>query len=289
MAVLERSASKSRRAERKRVRLIDCDVHNAMVSPEVLKHYLPSRWHVYADQGANVPPHGTLMLGARPPSDFYRNDSVPAEGPPGSDFELMREQLLDAYDVHKAILHPVSDLVRIPLAGEVGLALTAALNDWMVEEWLSRDDRLWGGISVPLEDGARAAREIARCAADPRFVKVTLPAKTAEGLGHPKYWPIYEAAEQHGLPVSVHVGGFSGHATATGWPNYFVEYQCAHLLDFQAQLASLVCRGVFQHFPRLQIVFEEAGIGWIAPALWRLDRSWAIMRDEVPELGPLAV
>ena len=46
---------------------------------------------------------------------------------------------------------------------------------------------------------------------------------TREGLGHTKYWPIYEEACAHGLPVVVHVGGFSGSLSATGMPTFHLE------------------------------------------------------------------
>lgn len=47
---------------------------------------------------------------------------------------------------------------------------------------------------------------------------------------------------------------------------------------------SLVSGGVFSRFPRLRIVLEEAGIAWVAPLMWRLDRAWESMHDDVPEL-----
>ena len=48
------------------------------------------------------------------------------------------------------------------------------------------------------------------------------PLQAREGRGHAKYWPIYEAAERCGLPVILHVGGFSGTGLATGFATYFV-------------------------------------------------------------------
>ena len=48
--------------------------------------------------------------------------------------------------------------------------------------------------------------------------------RTSEPLGNRRYWPIYAAAERHGLPIGLHVFGSGGHAyTGTGWPSYYVE------------------------------------------------------------------
>jgi uncharacterized protein len=35
-------------------------------------------------------------------------------------------------------------------------------------------------------------------------------------------------------------------------------------------------------FPALKLVIIEAGCGWVPDVLWRLDRNWMSVRDEVP-------
>jgi len=282
MAVTQTDTATQRRG--RTAPFIDCDVHNALRSRADLKRYLPARWNRYLDQGLPYASNELLTIGALPAPDFYRRDSVPASGPPGSDFELMRAQLLDEYGVERAILHPIGDLVGLPLYGEDGLAMCAALNDWMVAEWLERDPRLWGAISIPFEDGERSVREIERQASERRFVKVTLTIKSREGLGHQKYWPIYEAAESCGLPIAAHVGGFSGTGTAASWPRYHAEWITGHPVSFATQVLSLVYSGVFDRFPRLQFVVEEGGLGWLPPLMWRMDRTWEAMREDVPHL-----
>jgi predicted TIM-barrel fold metal-dependent hydrolase len=53
---------------------------------------------------------------------------------------------------------------------------------------------------------------------------------------------------------------------------------------FQAQLISLVYEGVFARFPGLRMIFIEGGFGWLPSLLWRLDRAWERLGDEVPHL-----
>ena len=262
---------------------VDCDVHNAFASRQELQSYLPARWRDYRHaDGIFTPP----TVGATPKANSaYRLDAFPASGPPGSDLGLLREQLLDRYDIGAAILHPIIDVLGFIQYGEYGLALAQATNEWMAAKWLTADDRLYGGITVPIEDGNLAAEEIARVASHPRFVKVVLTALTREPLGHSKYWPIYAAATDHGLPVSVHVSGFSGVQSGAGWSTYQLEHHANHPLSFISQALSLVCSGVFERFPALQVVFEEGGLAWAPPLLWRLDRAWEAMRSELPQVG----
>lgn len=270
-----------KRGARPALGVTDCDIHNAMPSKDTLKAFLPEQWHVYYDR---IHGPGRTQLGARPQPDFFRRDSFPKEGgAPGSSLELMREQYLDPFGVRAGVLSPL-DAMGWPTAGDLSLALTSALNDWMIEAWLERDERLYGAISVPLEDGLRAAEEIRRSAQHPRFVMVLLLITSREPLGHPKYWPIYEAASEVGLPVAIHVAGFSGTATALGYPTYHAESHLTMVTPYVVQTTSLVHSGVFQRWPDLQVVLEEGGIGWLPPLMWRLDRAWEAMREEHPHL-----
>ena len=62
-----------------------------------------------------------------------------------------------------------------------------------------------------------AAAEIRKRAGDKNFVQVLLLSRNVEPLGQRRYWPIYEAAQEIGLPVGVHAFGFGGNPiTAVG-------------------------------------------------------------------------
>jgi predicted TIM-barrel fold metal-dependent hydrolase len=265
----------------------DADIHNALTSREALKKYLPKKWHVYHDQAAhnNSSP---FVTNAEPRPSLYRNDSWPESGgTPGSDFDLLCEQMLDRFKVERGILHPFTDYLSVAHSGELGQAQMAALNDWMVAEWLDRDPRLYGAISVPQEDGERARKEIERAAQHPRFVNVTISVTTRQPLGDAKYWPLYEAATEHGLPVQVHVGGVGGYGSfsaITGDPTFFFERHSNLSLAFPQQVVSLLYSGVFSAIPGLQLILAEGALGWVPPLMWRLDRLWEQMGDQVPHL-----
>ena len=127
--------------------------------------------------------------------------------------------------------------------------------------------RLKGSIVVANEDGVSAAAEIRKRAGDPNFVQVLLLCRNVEPLGQRRYWPIYEAAQEIGLPVGVHAFGFGGNPlTPSGWPSFYIEEMVGHSQCQQTALASLVLEGVFERFPKLKMVMIEAGFGW-APSL----------------------
>ena len=91
--------------------------------------------------------------------------------------------------------------------------------------------------------------EIERRAGDPRFVQVLFPAGGQEPFGSRKYWPIYEAAAAHGLPVAYHTGGYSGHR-GTGWPSFYLEEHTAYgVVDADGAHEPASAQGAFAAIP----------------------------------------
>jgi predicted TIM-barrel fold metal-dependent hydrolase len=102
-------------------------------------------------------------------------------------------------------------------------------------------------------------------------------------LGRRSYWPIYKAAEKHGLPICVHAGSLYRHApTSTGWGSYYLEDYVLQAPAFETQLLSLVSEGVFEKFPGLKVVFAESGVSWLPAYQWRANKTWRGVRAEVP-------
>jgi predicted TIM-barrel fold metal-dependent hydrolase len=268
--------------------VVDCDVHVGLASHGALKPYLDSRWYPYYDQTRSPrvnPVSPKIGSGAsRGTSSIFRADAFPeGGGAAGSDMGLLREQLLDRYNVTHAILSPL-DTLSWSQYGPSSLAAHQALNDWITAEWLDRDDRLYGSVMIPTEDGLRAAAEVRRVASDRRFVQVLFLAGSTEGLGHPKYWPVYEAAAEHDLPIAVHVGGFAGHMSGAGFLSYYGEHHVSWSHYIQAHLVSLLYNGVFDRFPDLRFILIEGRLTWMPSMMWRLDRAWEGMRDMFPHL-----
>jgi predicted TIM-barrel fold metal-dependent hydrolase len=153
----------------------------------------------------------------------------------------------------------------------------------MWDEWLDRDPRFLAAIVIPHEYPDLAVREIERCAVDRRWVQVLMPTSAHDMLGAHRYWPIYEAAAAHGLPVTFHTGGYGTHISA-GWPSFYQEEHVSYALAMQGQLLSMVCEGVFAAFPDLKLVLTEGGAMWAAAVRWTLDEAWSMLREEVPHL-----
>jgi hypothetical protein len=254
-----------------------------MASDDVLYRYLPARWRRHHETIGMRGQYGGAYPRAMP--NAARHDAwPPGGGPPGSDLDFLRTQLLDHWGIAYGIMNPLMG------AGgqtnlDFGAALARAINEWQLAEWVEPEPRLRASIVVAYEDGDYAAEEIERWGDHPGFVQVLLIARTREPLGSRKYWRLYEAAERHGLPVGIHFGGSGGGPiTGAGWPSHYIEDHGGMPQAFQAQVTSLVCQGVFEHFPGLKIVLIEGGFAWLPPLAWRLDNTWRRLREETPYL-----
>ncbi len=283
-SLLERPA-----AEDTRLAIIDCDVHHAMRSPKDLNPYLSQRWRDHlATYGSRRPvPFVSASPYFKSAPALSRKDTWPPNGgPPGSDLSFLQEQLLDRYGIEYAMLHLLSPSAMDQRNQEFGAALCRAINQWQQAEWTRKDKRVKAAIVVPGEDAAAAVAEIEHWAGNRDFVQVSLVTHTIEPLGRRRYWPIYEAAAAHNLPVGLHTSGNNGHAvTPTGWSSYYAEEHHEVAISQQALVTSLVCEGVLARLPSLRVVIVESGLAWVAPLCWRLDQHWKRMRDEVPHLS----
>ena len=273
--------------EVKKLSVIDCDIHNSLPSEAALLSYLPQKWRDYHQEYGSRGHGGASYPLAN--QNAARTDSWPPSGlPPGSDLTFLRAQLLDRWDMEHGIMLPLHAAGRQLNLG-YGAARSSAINDWQIAEWIDPEPRLWGSIIVAYEDGELAAAEIDRLGDNPRFVQVLIESRTLQPLGQRKYWPMYEAACRHDLPVAMHFGAIGGWpiGSGIGAPSFYIEYHAGQLTGFQDQVISLVCEGVFERFPTLKIVLVEGGFGWLPPLMWRLDRAWTKLKSEVPELKRL--
>ena len=259
---------------------IDCDVHPTVPSMKALLPYLEPHWQesvierdILSLDSQSYPPNSPLS--ARP--DWRGKDGYAA-----TTVERVQADVLDRWGTSHAILNCIYG-VQLVHNEDMARAFTRALNDWVVKEWLDRDPRLRASIVLPLQNVEYAVEEIERLAPDRRFVQVLVLAMGDMPLGKRALWPVWAAAERHGLTLGIHAGSSYRHpVTSLGWPSTYIEDYSAQSLGFQSQVGSLVTEGVFQKFPGLKAVLLESGVTWLPAFLWRLAKFWRGVRSEVP-------
>lgn len=259
---------------------VDCDLHPAVPNIKALLPYLDDHWRdmviqrgVHELDSISYPNNAPVT--ARP-------DWKPETGKAGVDPDRVAREALDGFGTKFAILNCLYG-VQLLYTEDMAYAFARAVNDWIAAEWLDKDERLRASIVVPPQNPDYAAAEIDRMAADPRFVQVLMLVMDEMPLGRRRYWPIYRAAERHGLPLGVHAGSsYRNPVTSVGWPSYYAEDSAAQAQAFQSALTSMIVEGVFAEFPDLKVVLLESGFAWLPAHLWRLGKFWRGLRMETP-------
>ncbi len=278
--------------------LIDCDVHPYFTNGlHDLMPYMSKTWArrlgigddlTWGSQFAAsqfVLPQDVLYINS---AGATRGDSSPEGRIPGSDPAFVVEQLLDPCGISRVVLlhGQLGGLGSLP-DPDIAATIASAHNEWVQAKWFAHDSRFRGAMVVAPQDPAQAAQEIDRHADTPGFVGVYLPLHRI-ALGERYYYPIYEAAERHGLPIVNHPAGTENvFATGPGMavtPTYYIEWHTALGQIHQSNVLSLICNGVFERFPKLKVVIAEGGFMWAIESMFKLDRDWQGLRNEVPWL-----
>ena len=275
------------RAQKSKVEIVDCDFH-PKITVEQLRPHLSDRWWQYLQTYGIRQRHAYAKGYPFPkatPQAARRDAWPPGGGAPGSDLDFMREQHLDHYGIAYGIMNPLQPSGQGDMNAELSAAMAFAINESQLERWNRREPRLKASVIVPYEDAGASRLEIRRRAGDRSFAQVMMLSRSSEALGRKRYWPIYEAAVEAGLPVGIHAFGYSGWAmTNGGWPSFYIEEVSEHATSAQAVVSSLIMEGLFERYRDLKIVMIECGFGWLPALGWRLDKHWKRMRDEVPHL-----
>jgi uncharacterized protein len=247
--------------------VIDCDVHCAAESYDALFPYLSDYWRQYITEG------GIRLSGL---AHAYPRGVV---APAPSGYDALPEEVLDGRCV---VLNCLTGFEphRNPY---FSAAVASAVNDRMLDEFLSRDSRLRGSLVVSTVSPDDAVSEIERLGEDPRFVQVLLPVRSDLPWGHKTNHPVFAAARERGLQVGLHAWGRAGKApTPSGFTTTYLEDYLGNQSIAQAQVLSFVSEGVFERFPDLRVIVIECGFAWLAPLLWRFDKDWKGVWREVP-------
>ncbi len=138
-----------------------------------------------------------------------------------------------------------------------GLELSAATNDACVEMHEKYPDRFYGVITLPLQDIKLSLEELERMAKQPAMRAVWMAEHINGRNPHEKeFWPIYEATEALGLPL------FMTNLYPTDperMKDFFMINTLGNPQEAGYAAVSLMCGGVLDAFPNLEIFLPHAG------------------------------
>jgi predicted TIM-barrel fold metal-dependent hydrolase len=170
---------------------------------------------------------------------------------------------------------------------DYAIAIARACNDYYASFCEPNPARLKCMATLPIQDIPAAVEELKRAVTEKGHVGATLPPNhDGVDLASGYFHPIFEAAESLGVPISIHWGNGSHLKSAGGerFDTHFMLHAVGHPVEQMIALANIVCGGVVEDFPNLKFGFLEAGCGWAAYWLERLDEHFERRSREMPRM-----
>jgi len=158
-------------------------------------------------------------------------------------------------------------------AADVAIPMARDANEVLFQAVQSHPDRFQGFAALPTADPRIAADELERCVRKLGFKGAMIHGhQQGEFLDDRKYWPIFERAAALDVPIYLHPT--VPHPGAM--KSYFQGYEelaragWGFAVDTSCHFLRLVFAGVFDAFPKLQIILGHLGEG-LPFAMHRLD------------------
>lgn len=214
---------------------------------------------------------------------------------PASYEPAARTAMLDAWNVDVGVLFPTIGILPFPVEDtELSTAYCRAYNRWQREFHEGAKGRVAPIAVVNWHDVDGAVAELKTCI-KAGFRGLFVPPEVVGGHrpGTAHFDPLWRLCEEAGIPGCLHViVRFSGgagpfgqwHATQPGSVFTFGLGATGQLIP---AMASLVTDLLFERFPALKVVSVEAGCGYAAYLMDRLDEKHDILRAMLPAPMPL--
>lgn len=205
------------------------------------------------------------------------------------DIHDMRLSDMDRHGVEMTILSLNSPAIQgIPDVGEA-IETARIANDMLAEEVAKRPDRFAAFAALPMQDPEAAIEELTRCVRDFGFKGAMVNGFTQKDVPDsavyydiPEYRPFWAAVQTLDVPFYMHprlnipsrAHSYDGH-----------PWLLTPAWDFAIQTADhtlrLICAGLFDEFPRLQMVLGHLGER-IPFDMWRIDRLMRQVPGGIP-------
>lgn len=228
-------------------------------------------------------------LAGRPFEDIGKGVRY-AELHPGGFEPKRRLADLDSERIDAAVLYPSIGLF-LEAVEDVALAEACCrvYNDWLADYCRTDPKRLIGIAGIPMQDVDAAIREMQRAVRDLGMPGVFVRPNPVRGrsLHHPYFDPFWAACAEAGVTVGLHPSGAGDlPGTLQGLPMDapIMGHPSIFFIDNFVGFSQMVCGGVLERHPTLQVVVLEAGGGWLAHWFDRFDHFAQVYGWMAPEL-----
>ena len=193
--------------------------------------------------------------------------------------EHVKDMDIDGVDV--SIVYPTTGLGLYTVPDSELLSSNCrSYNDWVGEFCSAVPKRIKGIAMLNVDDVREGVKELERCAKlglVGAMISVYPPADRA--YDKPEYEPLWAAAQDLGMPLSLHIGTNRPGESSQFAPSVDVDaMKPAYITNIdhwvRMSLADIIFSGIFERYPKLHIGSVEQEISWVPHFLNRLDYTY---------------
>jgi predicted TIM-barrel fold metal-dependent hydrolase len=189
-----------------------------------------------------------------------------------------RISVMEAEDTYLSVNYPTL-LLRWPIVGDPALnaALTRSYNNWVADVSNQSPERLKWVTVIDPRDPREAAREMVRTKDMGSVGVMVFGDYGAKALDHPDLEPIWETANEIGMPVNVHPGLGALEANLTHKNIAGDQFMMSVIRGFKTITGS----GLLDRYPNVKVSFLESGCTWVDFAINEMNFSLDNLKDRM--------
>lgn len=225
-------------------------------------------------------------VGGRIPHQHAIAEDV--ESGEGHSFAQTMRRSMDAMGIDYQVVFPSAMLLlgMHPMS-DVEYYVSDAFNRWVVERIIPDEKRLLCLLYLPFQSPELCVKLVEKYANVPGVIGFTVSCVRNNPVYHPSYMKLYRAVEETGKPLVFH--------TAYNWsdPSFaqLNRFGAMHALSFShynlIHLTNWLFNGLPERFPKLNVMWVEAGLAWLPYVMQRLDHEIMMRPSEAPALKRL--
>ena len=208
--------------------------------------------------------------------------------PAGSATSQLGHRWMDAMSVDYSCLFPTGMLnIGLHPQKEMEVELCWAYNRWLTEKVLPESDgRFYSMLCLPFSDpdAVRCARSRRSATARTSAASWSRPCATLRRASTTRYMKVYRAIEERGLALSFHSGPNWGEPIFKSCNRFLSVHALGFTFYNILHCTNWVINGMGERFPKLPVIWIEAGLAWIPFLMQRLDHEYMLRPSEAPLL-----
>jgi predicted TIM-barrel fold metal-dependent hydrolase len=149
---------------------------------------------------------------------------------------------------------------------------------------MPHDPRIKTMVYLPFNDPEASLRAVEYFSEKPGVCGFMVTSARYKPVHHNDYMPVYRALEERGLPLGFHAIFHSQERMLEGMNKFISVHALGFILYNLVHLTNMVINGIPERFPKLKVLWIEAGLAWVPFMMQRLDNEYMMRTSEAPLL-----